>query len=114
MEQENDFKFKSREERVKHISKVTRRMAQEFYSNLEVMDMVDVFVSKSKAFLVGKIIEKHKKGFFVLLDGFGESAGENNVSSPFSLICRRCISASPTFSLCERTLRATRGPPTGC
>jgi hypothetical protein len=80
MEKEATHLFESKEARNKHVSKLAKQDARNFYSNLSAMDLVDVYMIKSKSYKVGKIIEKHKKGFFILLDGYGESLNEENVS----------------------------------
>ena len=85
MEKETSLTFDSREARNKHISKTIKQEASMFYSNLAILDWVDVYVLKSKSYKIGKIIEKHKKGFFILLDGYGEAPTEDNVSLLFLL-----------------------------
>ena len=79
MEPNNNEKFETREERKKEVAKWARIHSKSFQATLSVLDLVDVFIEKSNEFKVGKIIDKHKKGFFILLDGFGESPNEDNV-----------------------------------
>ena len=40
---------------------------------------MDVYVEDLKIYKVGKIVEKHKKGFYILLDGYGENPNKDNV-----------------------------------
>ena len=69
--------------RLKVIRHESKAFWKRFHHNLAVNDLVDVYVKKLKGYRLGKIIERNKKGYFVMLDGHGISPDSDNVTSPF-------------------------------
>lgn len=79
MEQQLDPRFPTREARAKKVSRRAQTQSREFSQRLSNIQMVDVYIQKLKTYKVGKIIERKKNGFYILLDGYGEYVSEDNV-----------------------------------
>ena len=74
---------KKKFDRIQNIKRTARPYIKQFIGSLRQSDLVDVYLEKTKEYKVAKIIEKNKKGFWVLMDGFGTVPNESNV---FNLI----------------------------